>query len=170
MKKLSIILMSFLICSCASMVAIASGFKQEDSAYRIVPKTPGENRAQAIYYSPEFLRAKEEKKAETEMREPNYNRVSQFGYISVRIMGWTADTANPKNWLFIVQDKNKQEIYRERGSNSIPRGNINDLGSYYNTTWTNFHIINLKSAVEFPLFLRVINFEGKAIDITIEKK
>jgi hypothetical protein len=170
MKKISIILMSFLICSCASMVATASGFKQEDSAYRIVPKTPGENRAIAVYYSPEFLRAKEEKRAEIEMREPNYNLIRQFGYISIRITGWTAGTANPKDWLFIVQDKNKQEIYREHGLNSIPSGSINDLGSYYNTTWHNLHIIYLKSDVEFPLYLRVITFEEKAIDITIEKK
>jgi hypothetical protein len=116
------------------------------------------------------LRAREEKKAETEMRAPNYNRVPQFGYISIRIMGLTADTSNPKNWLFIVQDKNKQEIYREHGSNSIPRGSINDLGSYYNTTYHNLHNIYLESDVEFPLYLRVITFEGKAIDITIEKK
>jgi hypothetical protein len=159
-----------LITSCATIVAHSSGMSQQDSAYKIVPKNAGENRAIAVFYGYDFLKAIEDKKAETEMREPNYNSIPKFGYISVSIKGWTADTANPRNWLFIVQDGNRTEIYRDNGSDRRARGSISDLGNYYTTSWSNLHNIYLKEDAVFPLYLRVVSATNDAIDITIMKK
>ncbi|MDR1926616.1 MAG: hypothetical protein LBQ13_02915 [Endomicrobium sp.] len=170
MKKIIIVLLCFASLSCASLVSHSAGFTQEDPAYKIIPKNPGENQALAIYYSPEFLRAKEDKKAATEMREPRYKGIPEFGYISIRIMAWTRGTAYTTDWLFIVQDGNKNEIYREYGTSSNPHGNINDVGNYYNTTWTNLHNIYLEKNEEFPLYLRAVTSDNKAIDIVIQKK
>jgi hypothetical protein len=170
-KILVMIIVCFSVVSCATYMAHILGMSQEDPAYKIVPKNIGENRAVAVFYGYEFLKAKEDKKAETAMREPNYKSIPKFGYISIRTQAWTAGTGNLKDWLFIVQDKNKNEIYRNNGSNSVPSGHINDMGSYYNTTWSNLHNIYLKEDVEFPLYLRVVTaFNSEAIDITIIKK
>jgi hypothetical protein len=156
--------------SCASIIANTVGMKQEDKAYIIRPENLGENRAVAVFYSYDFLKEKEDKRAETNMREPNYKHIPEFGYISIRIQGWSAGTANTKDWLFIVQDKNKNEIYRSYGLNSRPRASANNLGTHYNTTYWNLHNIYLTSNFEFPLYLRVVTATNEAIDITIIKK
>jgi hypothetical protein len=174
MKKtvIIIVIICCLLGSCASIIANTLGMKQEDSAYRIVTKNPGENRAVAAFYGYDYLKAKEDKRAETAMREPKYNTIPEFGYIQIRIQAWTPDTANPKDWLFIVQDKNKNEIYRSYGISSYPRRTVNDI-SDTNTivTWWNLHNIYLKEQVEFPLYLRVVTaFNENAIDITIIEK
>jgi hypothetical protein len=166
-----IFVISCLITSCASLMAHAVGMMQEDTAYKIIPQNIGENRAVAVFYSYEYLKAKEDKRAENAMREPKYNGIPKFGYIQIRIQGWTADTANPKDWLFIVQDKNKNEIYRDYGSNSTAHGKINNMGKYYTATYWNLHNIYLKDNYDFPLYLRVVTaFNETAIDIIIEKK
>jgi hypothetical protein len=159
----------FLMCalalsSCAGMI----GFKQEDPAYRIAPKNPFVTQVLAVYYSPEFLRAREDKKAETELREPNYNRVPEFGYISVRITAPTSDTAN--GWLFIVQDRNKNEVYREYGRNSAANFQSARLntGAYLTSYW-NLHNIYFEKNEEFPLYLRVVSPLNKSFDIVIER-
>jgi hypothetical protein len=152
--------------SCAGLVAHSTGMTQEDSAYRIVPKTPGENRAIAVFYGPEYLKEKENEKAGIEMREPNYKTVPAHGYIFIRIQGWTVNTANTKNWLFIVQDGNKEEIHRDYGLPSIPDVHV----SYHASTWSNFHNIYLKEEPIYPLYLRAVSPDKTAIDITIEKK
>jgi hypothetical protein len=153
------------------MMAHSVGMTQEDRAYKIIPKNFGENRAVAVFYGYEYLKEKEDRNAETTMREPNYENIPEFGYISVRTQAWTASAGNQGNWLFIVQDKNKNEIYRSNGSDSMPRGSINDMGTYYNTTWWGIHIIPFAKSVDFPLYLRVVTaFDETAIDIVIEKK
>jgi hypothetical protein len=159
-----------LIVSCASIMAHAVGMTQEDKAYKIIPKFPGENRAVAVFYGYEYLQEREDKNAETEMREPNYNHIPKFGYISVRTQGWTASSSNPKNWLFIVQDKNKNEIYRDYGLNSGSNTKINKVGKHYNATWWNLNRIYLEDDVEFPLYLRVVTALDEPVDIIIEKK
>jgi hypothetical protein len=144
---------------------------QEDSNYKIIPQNIGENRAVAVFYGYEYLKEKADRNAETAMREPDYKRIPEFGYISIRTQASTADMANLKNWLFIVQDKNKNEIYRSNGSDSRPRGTINDMGAYHTTTWWSLHNIYLTENAEFPLYLRVVTaFNETAIDIVIEKK
>ncbi|MDR2660828.1 MAG: hypothetical protein LBC17_02130 [Lactobacillaceae bacterium] len=173
MKKLFImaVIALAIFTSCASLVANSTGMTQEDSAYRIIPKTPGENRALAIFYGPEYLKEKENKRAEIEMREPNYEMIPEYGYISIKIQGWTAETANPEYWLFIVQDGNQNEIYRDYGLPSIPNGHIGYLGNaHYTSTWSNFHNILLMDEPIYPLYLRVISPDKTNIDITIIKK
>jgi hypothetical protein len=170
LKIVSMVLFLCLFASCASIIASTLGMSQEDKAYRIVPKNVGENRAIAVFYGYEYLKEREDKRAETAMREPNYNNIHKFGYISIRTQASTAGTGNLKSWLFIVQDKNKNEIYRSNGSDSSPSGNINDVGKSYITTWWNLHNIYLTENVEFPLYLRVVNALNEAIDIVIEKK
>jgi hypothetical protein len=169
-KHLFIVALAILCCSCAGIIAATLGMSQEDSAYRIKPKNVGENRAVAVFYSYNYLKEKEDKNAEIEMRESDYRFIPKNGYISIRIQGWTASSANTKNWLFILQDSNKNEIYRDYGEDSRPRGQINDLGSSYNTTWSNLHTIYLKDDYIFPLYLRVIDALKTPIDITIMKK
>jgi hypothetical protein len=156
--------------SCASIMASVTGMSQEDKAYKIVPQNIGENRAVARFYSFEFLKAKEDKRAEIEMREPNYNRIPKSGYISIRIQGATSSASNPKYWLFIVQDKNKNEIHRGHGPDSRPLLNVyNDTKNYY-TSYINYHRISVPNDTEFPLYLRVVNILDKQIDIIIVKR
>jgi hypothetical protein len=152
--------------SCASMVANSVGMNQEDNAYSVVPKNPGENRAVAVFYGPEYLKEKENKKAEAAMREPRYTGIPEFGYVSIRIQGWTAGTANPKDWLFIVQDGNRNEVYRSYGSDSRPQATS---GTYGATFW-NLHNIYLKENYDFPLYVRVVSPPDEPVDITIVKK
>jgi hypothetical protein len=144
------------------MIANTVGMKQEDSAYKIVPENPGENRAIAVFYSSEYLKEKEDKKAEIKMREPNYKGIPEFGYIQIRIQGWTPATANPSRWLFIVHDKNKNEIYRNFGDSSRPQRS--------KSVWWNLHNIYLKNNEDFPLFLRVITPLDEVIEIIIQEK
>jgi hypothetical protein len=151
------------------MMAHVVGMTQKDKAYRIVPQNIGENRAVAVFYSYEYLKERENKRAEAAMRKPNYKNLHKFGYISIRTQASTAGGANLKSWLFIVQDKDKNEIYRSNGSDSRPRGNINDVGKYYTTTWWNLHNIYLTENAEFPLYLRVVTSFNETIDIVIEK-
>jgi hypothetical protein len=156
--------------SCASLMAHSTGMSQEDPGYRIVPKGFGENRAAAVFYGPEFLKAREDEKAKAEMREPRYASIHQFGYILIRIHASTAATANPKDWLFILQDGNGEEIYREYGENSIPTGEIYSTGSYYGSSWHDYHSIYLENEAVFPLSLRVVTPDKTPIDVVIEKK
>jgi hypothetical protein len=144
------------------MVAHAVGMTQKDTDYQIIPKNPAENRAIAVFYGPEYLKQKEDKRAEIAMREPKYNSLFQYGYLHIRIQSWEAGTSNPKNWLFIVLDGNRNEIYRDYGDNSRP--------NYSKPTWWSTHIIYLTDNVVFPLYLRVINIHDEAFDITIKKK
>jgi hypothetical protein len=44
------------------------------------------------------------------------------------------------------------------------------LGTYYNSTWTNYWNIYLKDEAEFPLYLRVVTPDKTPIDITIKRK
>jgi hypothetical protein len=172
MKKLLgriIVLSGVLTLSCASMMAHAVGMTQEDLNYRIVPKNAGENRAVAVFYGPEYLKAKEDKKAEIEMRESNYESIPNFGYILIKITGWTADSANSKDWLFIINDANQNEIYRNYGIGSVPKGKINYIG-YYNSSWSNYNVILLENEPVYPLYLRIVTSDKIPVDITIEKK
>jgi hypothetical protein len=167
MKKIILIVFACLsMNSCASIIASSLGMKQEDSAYKIVPRNIGENRAVAVFYSSEYLKEKEDKRAENAMREPNYKNIPEFVYIQIRIQGWTPDTANPSGWLFIVQDKNKNEIYRDFGESSRPKRS--------KSIWWNLHNIYLniylKSNEDFPLFLRIITPLYEVIEIIIQKK
>ena len=100
------------------------------------------------------------------MRKPNYKRISQFGYISVLTQGPTAATANQKGWLFMIQDGNKNEVYRNYGADIRPTVYGNDIGY----TWRSLNRIQLTDNFEFPLYLRVVNALEEAIDITIIKK
>jgi hypothetical protein len=167
---LVILVISFSVVSCASIMAHAVGMEQEDTNYKIIPQNIGENRAVAVFYGVEFLKQREDKRAETEMREPKYIGIPEFGYIQIRIQGWTTGSANPKDWLFIVQDKNKNEIYRDYGSDSRPNGRLNNMGNYYTTTFWSLHNIYLKDNYDFPLYLRVVTALKESIDIIIEKK
>jgi hypothetical protein len=143
---------------------------QEDSSYRIIAKNPIENRAVAIFYSAEYLKEQENERAKIRMRKPNYNSVPEYGYIQIRVQGWSHGTANPKNWLFIVQDAHKKEIYRDYGTDLPPTGRLNDVGSYYNVTYWSLNNIYLEDGYVFPLYLRVISPDNTPIDITIKKK
>lgn len=170
-KICGIVITCCLAASCASMVAHSVGMTQKDKAYKIIPQNIGENRAVAVFYGYEYLKEKEDRNAKTSMREPNYKYIPEFGYISIRTQAWTAGAANLKDWLFIVQDKNKNEIYRNNGSGSRPIGAINDVGNHYTTTWWNLHNIYITENVEFPLYLRVVTAFGEnAIDIVIKKR
>jgi hypothetical protein len=168
MKRLFIVaaIMLAVFASCAGMVASSVGMTQEDSAYGVVPKNPGENRAVAVFYGPENLKEKENKKAEAAMRDPRYTGIPEFGYVSIRIQGWTAGTANPKDRLFIVRDGNKNEVYRSHGSDSRPRATA---GTYGATFW-NLHNVYLKENYDFPLYVRVVTPLSEPVDITIVKK
>jgi hypothetical protein len=156
--------------SCASMMASSTGMYQEDPAYKIVPENSMENRAVATIVGSEYLKKRENKKAEVEKRKPNYESIPNFGYILIKITGWTANTANPKNWLFIISDANNNEIYRSYGIDSVPKVRINDIGGYYNSSWSNYNTILLENEPVYPLYLRVVSPDNTPIDITIKKR
>jgi hypothetical protein len=172
MKKLLIVAAVAIVAftSCAGLMAHSTGMTQEDPAYRIVPKNAMENRAVATIVGTEYLKERENKKAEAEMREPNYKGIPDFGYITIKITAWTADMANPKDWLFIINDANQSEIHRSNGIGSVPKGKINDVGGHYNSSWSNYNIILLKNEPVYPLYLRVVSPDSTPIDITIKKR
>jgi hypothetical protein len=152
-KILVMIIACFSVVSCASV----------DPGYKIVQDL-FETNVVAAYESYEFLKAKEEKKAEAEMREPKYDYIPKFGCITIDIRERNPELANPKNWLFVVKDGNKKTIYVRNGTGSarIP------LTS--SQMWTSFHIISFSKEIVFPLYLTVEYSNYRTVNITIIKK
>jgi hypothetical protein len=122
---------------------------EQDPAYKVTSKTIAETRAIVIFTGPGYLKTR-----------------TEFGYFSIMIQGFTESLTNPKNWLFIVQDANKKEIYRDNGPDSRPI----KIVSKYGTGYRNYHYINLMESPEFPLYVRIVTALGEVVDVTIQKK
>jgi hypothetical protein len=160
MKKLLIGILFLVSIFC--LMAEPGELTQKDSSYEIIEN----NRTiSVIYYGPEYLNKYEEEQAIIEMREPK--ELLNSVQISVRVSAPNIEDADPANWLFILQDGNKQELYRNKGDKQIPRRGE----GIWMKTWASYHYILLKDEpVEFPLYLRVVNPQKVPIDITIMKK
>jgi hypothetical protein len=170
-KTAAILIVLSVFISCASLIARSAGMSQEDTGYKISYAVPGENRALTTFESYEFRKLKEDEKAKARMRESNYKGIPEYDIISVRTLDWTREGANPKNWLFIITDKNGNEIYRDNGNDSFANLNLNNFsGSYISKSYDNMCYIHLERNADFPLRIRAVNIRNEVIDITISKK
>jgi hypothetical protein len=144
------------------LMAESGSLIQKDSSYEVIEN---DRTISIAYYGTEYLTKYEAEQAVIEMREPKELPFSV--QISVRVSAPNIADANAVNWLFILQDGNKQELYRNKGKKQVPY-----LGAgIWQTTWAAHHYILLKDEPEaFPLHLRLVNPKGEPIDISIIKK
>jgi hypothetical protein len=153
-------------------MAHVGGWPQEDDGYEI-SGTPFENRAYVRYYSNEYYTDRADQKAAEQRKEPHY-WFKDYGEIEIKTVAWDAYSANTGKWLFIVQDAGKKEIYRSRGLDMNWDGKESSyyVNRYINGTSTIYrgrHSIGLKEAVDFPLYLSIINPGGDIIEYTIDR-
>jgi hypothetical protein len=121
------------------------------------------------YEGRDFLIGQETKKAENEMREPDYALIPESGRIFLYLQGPTIETGNPKNFTYIVRDSTETEIFRGSGRDTIPDYEV----SQYATVWRSIDMISLNESVVFPLSLRVVTpgaYGKDFVDVTIQKK
>ena len=113
----------------------------------------------------DYLNARESERANVEMREPVTNPFFG-GVISLYIRSFSSniERANPKNYLYILQDSDKNEIYRGIGTDKIP----DYTSSQHGRTWYSYDYISLTEEHAFPLYLRVV-YAGMNSDFIIEK-
>jgi hypothetical protein len=158
-------MLTTVIVSCTSFMASIVGLPQRDKGYKISTSTPGENRAMAAFRGREYLTNEENKRSQTELRDPNYEGLPSIGYVDIMVRGRTIDTGNPKYWYYILTDNNGKELFRENGRDVIPKPET----SQYGTMWEAIDIIRVDdSATEFPLTLRIVNqIQNISIDFTI---
>lgn len=152
---------------CTSMMGSVMGLKQDDKAYKITAATAGENRAMVSFRGRAYLIEAEDKKANTEMRQPNYEGFPALGYLYIMINGRTIDSGNPKNCLYIIKDNTGQEVYRGNGRDATP----NPDTTQYGTNWEGYDIIPFDDTlVKFPLTIRIVNqISNYVMDFTISK-
>jgi len=169
MKKLlpCIILVSLFFTGCQSMMTSTVGFTQRDPKYKIEMKNPMENRAYVRFYGREYLMAEEDRIAVSEMREPKYTAIPKNGYISILLRGHDIESANPKNFLYILHDAGGNEIYRANGGDSFPNYDVSVAGNTVYTVWDNVDFIFLEKNCEFPLSLRIVLSDKTPTDFVI---
>jgi hypothetical protein len=160
MKKLLIGIL-FLV-SIFSLIAEPGDLIQNDSAYEVIEN---DRTISVAFYGLEYRNSSEEEQSIIEMREPK--KLSYSVQISIRASAPNIEDANPAEWLFILQDANKQELYRKKGDYKVP--SIGD-GIWGRRTWAAYHYILLKDEPVYPLHLRLVNPDKKPIDVIIEKK
>jgi hypothetical protein len=159
MKKQIILLVSFiLLTSCMSIGAATSGIPQLDPAYKIEtlresPKNTPPCWSYVSFLGAGYLKAKEDKKAATELREPNYETIPPGGLIIVQVNANTIGSADGEDYTFIVLDANGVEVAREHGNDSIPSHKTSNK----KTMWYGVHAVVLTQENPFPLRIRIVN-------------
>lgn len=159
MKKRTVFALLFaVLASCVSIGAATSGIPQLDPGYKIEtlrtsPQITPPCWSYVSFLSAAYLRAKEDKKAATELREPNYESIPPGGLIIIQVNGRTINSAHGEDYTFIVLDADGVEVAREHGSDSIP----NHIISARKTIWFGVHAVVLVQEVSFPLRIRIVN-------------
>ncbi len=105
----------------------------------------------------EFLKDQEDKQAAAELREPNYKTINNCHMIIIILKTYYDRAAFGNNWLFIVQDANGQEIYRNVGKNNNSYNSKPATNTYPQGEWRNTEIIFLDKNVKCPLNIRIVN-------------
>jgi hypothetical protein len=144
---------------------------QADKNYALSYKPAlGSARTSVSFEGAEYLKAREDQKAEKELRKPDYSGIPAVGIIHIRINDGFLEGANPKNSTYILMDNTGREIYRSRGKDKIPDYEVSSFGGNASTLWSSYDSFTVDdSAVEFPLTLRVVRFGNETVDITITK-
>jgi hypothetical protein len=144
-------------------------FTQEDSSYKVINN---DRTIQVAFYGSEYLTEyfykKEVEEAIVESRKPI--KLSYPAMISIKVISSNIEYIDPIEWLFIVQDGNKQEIYRKNGEHQNPILSSNGLFGIGKTYEAYHYILLNDKQVDFPLYLQIINSQKVTIDIVIIKK
>jgi hypothetical protein len=171
MKKLVAVLIVVVgIFSCASLNLYS--IQQADESYTLSYKPAlGGARTSITFNGVQYLKAKENKSAEKELRNPDYQGIPTVGLIIICLNDGSIEGANPKNSLFILHDRTGKEIHRANGSDEIPDYDVSSYNGNVSTLWTAYDSIALDdTSIVFPLTLRVIRFGNETVDITIYRK
>lgn len=159
MKKQIVLLLSFaILTSCMSIGAALSGIPQRDPGYKIEtlhisPKLVPPCWSYVSFEGSASMRAKEEKKATAELRQPDYSSIPAGGLIMIQVNAHTIGLADGEDYTFIVLDATGAEVIREHGDDRTPDYSI----SGDQTTWYGFHAVGLYREVAFPLRVRIVN-------------
>lgn len=86
------------------------------------------------------------------------------GNLTIEITGLTLESANPKNWEYIITYED-QQIFREPGRNKIPNAKYHQGTTY----WNGFDMIFLRQKVDSPFTLSLVDkISNKRYDYMVD--
>ncbi len=154
------VLFIFIMTGCVSLRSAAQGLPHKDSEYKIEEvKTPlGLTNSFWVNISFEgenYLREKEKKSAEAELRRPDYSDIPAAGILTIQINAVSYRLARPENCAYIIRTEKGEELARRSGN-----AELTVLAAISDTErWFTYDTIVFDAPIDFPLQIRIVNRE-----------